>query len=309
MAAPKAEAAQLETDTASGYPRGAMSLPHESDGFELQVGNTLGAYRLEAVLGEGAMGLVFRAARDSDGETVALKVLKKKLSGDQTYEQRFRREARVAREVQHKHLVPILEAGEAEGRHFLAMEYVRGGSLEDRLQAGGPLPLEDTVRLAAEVGAGLDALHRHGLVHRDVKPSNIMLDQEGRAALTDFGLAKGPAYTVLTEPGMVMGTIDYLAPELIRGAAAAAASDIYALGCVVYECIAGSPPFASENMFEAVTAHLEKEPPDPCVRRDDVPPELTPVVLLALEKEPRERPPTARAYAQMLRVDSEESSS
>jgi serine/threonine protein kinase len=274
-------------------------ISREESGFDFQVGETLASYRLEDVVGEGAIGVVYRAV-SPDGRTVALKVLKSAVSADQSYRERFRREARVAREVQHRHLVPILEAGEVDGWHYLVADYVRGGSLEERLQAVGRLTIEETLRIAAEVGAGLDALHRQRLVHRDVKPSNIMLDEEGVAALTDFGLAKGPAYTVLTRPGMVMGTIDYLAPELIRGEPATPASDIYSLGCVVYECLVGSAPFETESPLEVITAHLEREPPDPSLARDGLPADLGATLLRALAKEPSERPATARLYTRML---------
>jgi serine/threonine protein kinase len=273
-------------------------VPQDTDG--LQIGEALGPYRLERILGEGGMGVVYLAAREAGGERVALKVLKQKLSGDATYVARFRREARVAAEVQHRHLVAILDSGELEGRHFLAVAYVGGGSLRERLRERGSLPIADAIRLAAQVAAGLDALHAAGIVHRDVKPPNIMLDENGAAALTDFGLAKGQAYTVLTRPGTVMGTIDYLAPELIEGLPATSASDIYALGCVVYECLTGAPPFKSENMFELVSAHLSQEPADPALLRSDLPAGVSAAVLPALAKEPEQRPRTGRAYAYML---------
>ena len=168
---------------------------------------------------------------------VALKLLKQRLGEDETFRARFVHEARAARHVEHDHVVPVLDAGEAGGTSYLVAEYVAGGSLEDRLREEGALPIVEALRIGAEVATGLDALHRGGLVHRDIKPSNLMLYEDGRAAITDFGLAKGPAYTVLTQPGQVMGTLDYLAPELIRGEAATPSTDIYAFGCVVYECI------------------------------------------------------------------------
>jgi serine/threonine-protein kinase len=200
----------------------------------------------------------------------------------------------------------VLEAGEAEGRSYLAVAYVRGRSLEARIQEEGALPLGDIVRLTTEVAAGLDALHRLDLIHRDIKPSNIMLDEEGSAMLTDFGLAKGRAYTVLTKPGQVMGTLDYLAPELIKGRPAGPTSDVYALGCVVFECLAGRAPFAHKSVFQVGVAHLEEEPPDPCAERSDAPEGLSWAVVRALEKDPAKRPPTATAYAQMLRLASGE---
>src|SRR5262245_42849192 len=174
---------------------------------DLQAGDRLGPYRIDAALGDGATGIVFRAKHERIERTVALKILRAELGDSDVFRKRFLREARVAAEVEHENLVPIVEAGEAGGRYYLAAHYVEGRTLEERL-AEGPFSLEELLRLVGEVGAGLDALHRRGLVHRDVKPSNVMLDTEGKALLTDFGLAKGPAYTVLTKPGHVLGTLD-----------------------------------------------------------------------------------------------------
>jgi serine/threonine-protein kinase len=193
----------------------------------------------------------------------------------------------------------VLDAGEEAGRSFLAVAFVAGPTLEQRIQAG-PIPIEDVVRITAEVGAGLDALHEADLVHRDVKPSNIILAEDDGAMLTDFGLAKGRAYTVLTRPGQVMGTLDYIAPELIRGQAASPASDVYALGCVVYECLRGHAPFAQKTVYQVAAAHLEEEPQDPCAGRGDCPDGFSWAVLRALAKDPAQRPGTARAYAQMV---------
>jgi len=273
---------------------------------ELGVGDSLGPYRLDELLGEGGMGLVFKAVRESDGETVALKVLKLDLTGDEVFRRRFEQEARAASEVREPHLVPILEAGEADGRSYLAVGYVEGDTLDERLRRDGPLGLEETVRLVTDVGMGLDALHDKGVVHRDVKASNIIIaQQDGTAMLTDFGLARGRAYTVLTRPGQVMGTLDYLAPELIKGRPATSASDIYALGCTVFECIAGQPPFADRGVFKIGLAHLEEAPPDPGAARDDLPPEFGRAVLQALEKEPERRPETATAYASLIQAAAE----
>ncbi len=267
---------------------------------DLEPGGHLGPFRLESVLGEGGMGIVFLAVREEDGQRVALKVLKRELTHDETYRKRFVHEARAAGEVRNKHLVPVLDAGEADGRSYLAVDYVSGRTLEQRIEAESKLPIADTTQITSEVAAGLDALHNNELVHRDIKPSNIMLDEQGTALLTDFGLAKGRAYTVLTKPGQVMGTLDYLAPELIKGLPATPASDVYALGCVVFECLAGKAPFAEKSVFQVGIAHLEEEPPDPAAGRDDVPEGLSWAVLRALEKDPADRPPTATAYAQMI---------
>jgi serine/threonine-protein kinase len=266
------------------------------------IGDTVGHYRLDARLGEGAVGVVYRARRGSDDAVVALKLLKHRLGEDETFRARFVHEARAARHVEHDHVVPVLDAGDAGGTSYLVAEYVAGGSLADRLREEGALPIVEALRIGAEVATGLDALHRGGLVHRDVKPSNLMLYEDGRAAITDFGLAKGPAYTVLTEPGQVMGTLDYLAPELIRGEAATPSTDIYAFGCVVYECITGAPPFGGKSLFEIGTAHLNLSPPDPGETRTEVTPSLSWALLKALEKDPAQRPPTATAFASLLHV-------
>ena len=276
-----------------------MEADYPSCVADLGPGTRLGAYRLEERLGEGAMGVVYRAVREPQGDEVALKVLRIELSADETFRRRFVHEARAAGEVRHKHLVPIIDAGEAEGRPYLAVAFVRGGTLEQRL-AGGRLPIPDVVRTVAHVASGLDALHTEGIVHRDVKPSNVIIDESGSAYLTDFGLAKGRAYTVLTKPGMVMGTLDYLAPEMLRGAEATGASDIYALGCLAFECTAGRAPFADKSMFDLASAHLDVEPPDPCADREDAPEGLSWAIVQALAKDPGKRPPTATAYAHLV---------
>jgi len=267
----------------------------------LEIGEMVGVFRIEAVLGEGGTGVVYRAVRESDGGVVALKVLRQRLAGDSVYRQRFLHEARAAGEVSNRHLVTILEAGEADGSQYLVSQYVPGRSLGQRIENEGPLSVEDMVRLVSHVADALDALHGHGLVHRDVKPANVLIDADGSAMLTDFGLAKGRAYTVLTRPGQVVGTLDYLAPELIRGVAGSPASDIYALGCLAYECLTGTPPFAGVSTLEVGLAHLEKPPPDPAATRGDVRPSLGWAMLQALEKDPEKRPTTATAYATLLR--------
>jgi serine/threonine protein kinase len=272
----------------------------ESPGRELQPGDTLGPYRLEELLGEGGMGLVFRAVRESDGAEVALKVMRFELIEDPVFGRRFEQEARAASEVRDDYLVPVLEAGQADGRRFLAVAYISGGTLEDRLEDRGSLDPKETASFAADVGKGLDALHNAGIVHRDLKPSNIIVDADGKAMLTDFGLAKGRAYTVLTKPGQVMGTIDYLAPELIKGEAASPATDIYALGCTMYECVTGQPPFADKEGIAVGLAHVGEPPPDPTGFRDDLPEAYVEALLTALAKDPAQRPATASDYGRRL---------
>jgi len=276
-----------------------MPLRREPDPRTLEPGDAFGDYVVDEQLGEGGMGIVFRAIRE-DGAVVALKVIKPGLVADEHTARRFAREARAAAEVAHPHLIDVVEAGDVDGTGFLAMRYVPGRSLDDRIREHGPLPVEDTTRIVAEIASALDALHAAELVHRDVKPSNILLDDERGALLTDFGLAKRRDYSMLTAPGQMLGTLDYIAPELLRGDEPGPSADLYALGCVVFECLAGEPPFGGRSMFEVGMAHLGDTPPDPCEQREDAPPELSQVALAALAKEPEQRPPSATAYAEML---------
>jgi serine/threonine protein kinase len=253
----------------------------------------IGRYRLGPVLGEGATGVVYRA---TDGESeVAVKVLR---AEDPVAQKRFAREARLARASESLHLVPVLEVGES----YIVMPFYRGGSLSRRLQAEGRLSLDDTIDLAAQLGKGLDALHACAVVHRDVKPSNVLLDGSGVAALADFGLARGADSTQLTRDGQLVGTVQYLAPELIEGEEATPASDIYALGCVLYECLIGAPPFKGRGLAEVGFAHLFESPPDPREVLPDLSADITLGLLTALEKDPTRRPTSGTAAARMLHL-------
>jgi serine/threonine-protein kinase len=194
--------------------------------------------------------------------------------------------------------VAILEAGD----DFIVMPLYPGGSLAARLRAEGTLTAAETVDLAAQLGKGLDALHARGVVHRDVKPSNVLLDGAGTAALADFGLARGDDYTQLTRDGQLVGTPHYLAPELIEGRAASPASDVYALGCLLHECLAGEPPFAGRGDAEVGFAHLVEPPPDVRARRPELSAGFALALLSALEKEPQARPTSATALARMLHL-------
>jgi serine/threonine-protein kinase len=179
------------------------------------------------------------------------------------------------------------------------MPYYEGGSLAKRLE-GGPLEIGETVRLAAQLGRGLNELHRRGVLHRDVKPSNVLLDAAGGAALSDFGLARAVDSTRLTAEGQILGTPHYIAPELIEGLEATEASDVYALGCVLYECLVGEPPFAGRGIAAVGFAHLAEPPPDPRARRPGISSDLSTALLSALEKDPALRPTSGTALARML---------
>jgi serine/threonine protein kinase len=261
----------------------------------------VGRYRLDALLGEGASGLVYRATGD-DGAEVALKLLRPERAQEAELRARFLREARLARGIASPHVVPILELGESAGLTYLVMPFYPRGSLALRLQAVERLTLDKTVELAAQLGRGLDALHEHGVLHRDVKPSNVLLDGAGAAALADFGLARAADSTRLTRDGQLLGTPHYLAPELIEGLEATAASDLYALGCLLYECLVGETPFAGRSLAELGFAHLAEPPPDPRERRPELPPDVALALVTALEKDPAARPTSGTALARMLHV-------
>jgi serine/threonine-protein kinase len=264
---------------------------------ESRIGGKVGEYRIESVLGVGGMGIVYRAS-GPDNERVAVKLIKDDFAWDETFLSRFRREARIAQTVNNPHVVPVLDTGEHDGLPYLAALFIEGGSLEHRLERRGPLDVPTVVRICAQVADGLEALWAAGMVHRDIKPGNILLDSAENAYITDFGLAKDSQGTALTRPGQALGSMDYMAPEQIRGEQVTAATDIYALGCVVFECIEGRPPFADRGGMQVLWAHLREEPPDPT--RDDIPTEFKQALKVALRKQPSERPRTSVEYARSL---------
>ena len=263
---------------------------------ELEAGDIFGEYRVEERLGEGAMGTVYRAIRDMETTPVALKLVKSEFATDGLYRQRFLHEARAASEVTHPNLVDVVDAGEVEGRQYLAMRLVSGRALDEIVKAGERLDPQTAATIATQIGDALDALHAKGVVHRDVKAANIIVQDDGSAALTDFGLAKGTGYAGLTAVGQIVGTIEYLAPERIIGQEAAPASDLYALGCVIYESVVGKTPFAGKGPMGTAFGHLEEQPPP----IEDAPAPFAAAVLVALAKDPAERPATAREYGQTL---------
>ena len=244
------------------------------------------------------MGVVYRAVRGGAHDPVALKVLRSELAGEPTYLKRFVREGDIAATIEHPNLVSVLERGEADGAHFLASRYVEGPTLEQRIQEG-PIAPAEAAAIIAGVGAALDALHRAGLVHRDVKPANVLLE-DGRALVTDFGVARGEGHTTLTKAGRVVGTSDYLAPEVIRGEPAVPASDVYSLGCVAYAALAGAPPFAERALAQTYLAHVSEPPPS--LEPLGVPRPVDEAVRRALAKDPAARPRTGTAYGRLLRA-------
>ena len=271
------------------------------DAAELDAGDRVGPYTIEGHLGEGGMGLVYRAT-DADGNTVALKLVRGTLAGDIVFRKRFEREVKAAERVTHPHVVPVLAMGDHEGLPYMVQQFISGGALQDKIEREGTMSLEETVTLCLQVAKGLAALHEQGLIHRDLKPANILLDETGSAFIADFGLAKDRDASVLTKPGQAVGSMDYMAPEQIRGEEVGPQADVYSLGCVMYECLAGEPPFADRQGMQILWAHLQDEPPDLAEKRPEVSKDVSWAVLRGLEKEAEKRPPSPIAYSRMVQM-------
>ncbi len=270
-----------------------------SDGDPL-IGTDIGGYHVDGLLGQGGMGKVYRATGPDDTK-VALKLVKEDYARDETFRRRFSREARIAQTVKHPNVVPVVATGEQDGIPYMAQQFIDGESLDDKLKRDGPLDMATAVRMCTDVAAGLEALWAAGMVHRDIKPANILISAEnGQFYITDFGLAKDTQGSLLTLPGQALGSMDYMAPEQIRGEEVSAATDIYALGCVMYECMCGQPPFAEVQGMRILWAHLQDEPMDPCQRRADLSPDFAKALMTALAKDRDQRPARAGEYAQML---------
>jgi protein kinase-like protein len=258
------------------------------------VGQDFGGYTIEALLGRGGMGSVFLATQRRLGRKVALKVIAPDLADDEDFRTRFLRESQLVASLDHPHVIPVYDADEIDGVLYLAMRYVDGPSLRDRLRSHGRLGPTETLRLAEQIGGALDAAHAAGLVHRDVKPGNILLATPGdHAYLCDFGLAKRTSSVTATEPGSFLGSVDYCAPEQIQGRAVDGRADVYSLGCVLFQCLSGRPPYRRDTEFAVLHAHLEDPAPTLSEVVPDLPHSLDPVLAKALAKDPGERHATA----------------
>jgi streptogramin lyase len=250
-----------------------------------RIGSEVFGYRLEALLGRGGMSVVYRAHDLALDRKVALKLLAPGLAEDERFRSRFLRESRVAASLDHPNVIPIYEAGEAEGQLCIAMRYVEGTDLKALLRSQGTLEPETALAFCAQVAAALDTAHTHGLVHRDVKPSNVLIAQGGHCYLADFGLTQDAAdRSDLTMTGQVVGSVDYFAPEQIEGKPVDGRADVYSLGCLLYECLTGSVPFPKDSDLAVLWAHVNEAPP-----RLDTHPTLDPALRRAFAKRPRDR--------------------
>jgi eukaryotic-like serine/threonine-protein kinase len=265
-----------------------------------------GRYRVERTLGQGGMAAVY-LAQDSELERpVAIKVLAEHLATDEAFRQRFLREARMAAKLSHPNVVHVYDQGDEDGQPFIVMEYVDGPTLGDELKRSGPFPPARVVDLALQICGGLEHAHSSGLVHRDIKPGNLLLREDGTVKIADFGIARAAQATKLTQIGSVLGTAAYLAPEQAAGEPVTAAADIYSLGCVLFELLTGRTPYVFETLPELVVKQRE-EPITPIRElRPDVPPELEAAVMHCLARRPQYRPASAAALAQELAAGSPE---
>ena len=251
-----------------------------------------GRYRVIRRLGSGGMANVYLAEDEELGRRVAIKVLDEKHANDEQFVERFRREAKNAASLSHPNIVSIYDRGEAEGTYYIAMEYIEGRTLKDLIVARGPLPVERAVSYARQILGAVRFAHRKGIVHRDIKPHNVLVDTDGRLKVTDFGIARAGA-SQMTEAGSIIGTAQYLSPEQARGAPVDQRSDLYSVGIVLNEMLTGSVPFTGDTPVEIAMKHISAVPQPPSTARPDLPDDLDLVVLRALAKDPGERFQTA----------------
>ena len=282
-------------------------LPSASGG--LAPGSRIAGYLIEEQVGRGGMAVVYRASDPRLNRSVALKILAPELVGDAAFRQRFIREMRAAASVDHPHIVPVFDAGEADGALFIAMRYVSGPDLRTLLDAERKLPAARVVHIVAQVASALDEAHFRGLIHRDVKPGNMLIGtvagsgQPDHVYLSDFGLSKPTLSSAnLTLTGQFLGTIDYMAPEQVEGRSVDGRADEYALGCTTFEMLAGAPPFKRDQGLAVMWAQLSAAAPSLRAERPDLSPAVDQVIARALAKSPDDRYPTCTAFATALRA-------
>ena len=270
---------------------------------DTRVGTELGGYRIERVIGRGGMSVVYLAEHVRLGRRVALKLLATELADSERFRDRFLRESKLAASIDHPNIIPIYDADEADGTLFIAMRYVEGTDLKELIRSEGRLDAGRTAAIVGQVASALDAAHALGLVHRDVKPSNVLLTPDDHVYVSDFGLTKRAlSVSGLTATGQLVGTIDYVAPEHIKGDAVDRRADVYSLGCMVFECLSGHAPYPRDLEVGVLWAHVEEPPPSVTQERPDLPPEVDAVVASAMAKDPEARTTTAGEVAAGLRA-------
>src|SRR6476646_8050360 len=258
-------------------------------------------YELEELVGTGGMSSVYRAHDRLLDRKVALKVLHQHYSEDEDYVERFRREARAVAALSHPNIVTVIDRGEHAGRQFIVFEYIDGENLKALIQRRGPAPVTTALELAMQIARGLSCAHQQGLVHRDVKPQNILLNGDGQAKVTDFGIARSlDVQHGMTQTGTVLGTSDYIAPEQAQGQRVDEHTDVYSLGVVLYELLTTEVPFPGENFVAVAMRHINEPPPPIRDKRPDVPERVDAAIQRAMAKDPADRFPTMVDFCREL---------
>jgi serine/threonine-protein kinase len=249
-----------------------------------------GRYELLELVGRGGMSSVWKAQDHLLDRSVAIKVLHEHYTQDEEYVERFRREARSVAQVSHPNIVTVIDRGEDAGRQYIVFEYVDGENLKQLIEREGPLPVREALLLALQMARALGFAHDRGLVHRDVKPQNVLMNDEGQAKMTDFGIARSVDVDGVTVTGTVLGTSEYIAPEQARGQRVDAHTDVYSLGVVLYELLTGAVPFSGESFVTVALRHVNEPPPDVLERRPDCPPRVALLIERAMAKNAEDRP-------------------
>jgi hypothetical protein len=261
---------------------------------QVEIGQVFAGHRIEAEAGRGGMGVVYVATHLALNRRVALKLIAPALAADEGFRERFKQESMTAASIDHPNVIPIYHAGEEDGKLYITMRYVEGTDLRALIAREGKIPSRQAAEIVSQVAAALDAAHERGLVHRDVKPANVLIGEGGQAYLTDFGLTKhAGSKGGLTQTGTFVGTLDYIAPEQLQGGPIDARVDVYALGCVLYQTLTGAVPFPRDTEPAKIWAHMQEEPPSVVASHPDVPGQFEQVVRRAMAKKPDDRFPSA----------------
>ena len=254
-----------------------------------RLGTRFGPYELQSLIGVGGMGEVYRAYDTVKGRTVAVKLLRSEMAADPGFQERFRRESRVAARLQEPHVIPVHDFGDIGGVLYIDMRLVEGASLKDELRANGPLEPGRAASIIAQVAAALDAAHSDGLVHRDIKPENVLLTPDDFAYLVDFGIAHAGGDASVTSTGLVIGSCAYMSAERFSGGRVGPPADVYSLTCLLYECLTGRPPFEAGDLRQLMSAHMFSPPPRPSIMRRGINRAFDDVIAKGMAKQPAER--------------------
>ncbi|NLG83323.1 MAG: Stk1 family PASTA domain-containing Ser/Thr kinase, partial [Firmicutes bacterium] len=267
------------------------------------IGTVLGnRYRLEELIGEGGMALVYKAECSVLARPVAVKILRPQFAADAEFVERFRREAQAAARLSHPNIVTVYDVGQDKGLNYIVMEYVPGENLKEIIKREAPFTVARALNIARQICEALHHAHQHNIIHRDIKPHNIIITPEGLVKVTDFGIARAVSASTLTQDGAVLGSVQYFSPEQAKGAPVGVASDLYSLGCVLYEMLTGSVPFKGESPIAIALKHIQEDPAPLREFRPGIPATVENLVARALAKDPALRFPSALAMLRAIKA-------